>query len=389
MGHQTEAPSSSTIVLAGGGLANSLIAYRLATTRPDVQIRLVEAGPALGGRHTWSYFASDLDAADDWIAPFIVKSWDEYEVRFPKRRRTLPHGYRSVTSERLHEVVSGVLGDGAVLGASIVDLDATSVVLADGRRISGDAVIDGRGPSAMPDLVLGYQKFLGLTLRLGAPHGLKGPVVMDATVDQKDGYRFVYVLPWDAMTVLIEDTRYSDGAHLDAGEMRESVLAYATACGWTWDAVLAEEEGVLPVALEGDIEAHWRRAGTVGLSGLRAVLFHPTTGYSLPDAVAFASEVAALPSITAASVAALSKARSIGLWKTRGIFRLVNRMLFRAALPGQRYRVLERFYGLPEPLIQRFYGARLTYLDKVRLLSGKPPVPFFTALTCIGERGRS
>jgi lycopene beta-cyclase len=60
--------------------------------------------------------------------------------------------------------------------------------------------------------------------------------------------------------------------------------------------------------------------------------------------------------------------------------------LFRAARPGERYRVLERFYGLPEPLIARFYAAKLTGLDKVRILSGKPPVPITAALRCIPEQ---
>lgn len=374
-----------TLLLAGGGLANSLIAYVVARERPEIDLRIVEGGTALGGRHTWSFFESDLGDAGAWIAPFIVKRWPEYEVRFPRRRRRLESGYCSVTSERLHEVMSGLLGDRVVLGAPIAELSPGRAALADGRVLEADIVIDGRGPAAMPDLVLGYQKFLGLTLRLARPHGLPGPVIMDATVDQRDGYRFVYVLPWDARTVLVEDTRYSDGAELEPDELRALVLAYAEEQGWRVEEVLAEEEGILPVALEGDIEGHWRRARGLSLSGLRAVLFHPTTGYSLPDAAALARSIAALPEITAEAVEHLVRSTSLRLWRERAIFRLVNRMLFRAARPGERYRVLERFYGLPEPLIRRFYAARLTRFDKVRLLTGKPPVPFGAALQCINE----
>lgn len=379
-------PAPRSILLAGGGLANSLIAYRLATTRPEVDVTLVEGGSVLGGRHTWSFFETDLTDEIAWVAPFIVKRWPTYEVRFPRRRRRLPTGYCSVTSERLHEVMSSLLGVKIVLNAPITRLDARGIDLEDGRRLEADVVIDGRGPTLMPDLALGYQKFLGLTVALEADHGLDGPVIMDATVDQRDGYRFVYVLPWDRRTVLIEDTRYSDGAVLEAGELREAVLEYARGQGWRVQSVLAEEEGVLPVALEGDIEAHWRRADGISLSGLRAVLFHPTTGYSLPDALGFATALAADDRLDSTSVEALARTRSVALWRERGIFRLVNRMLFRAARPGQRYRVLERFYGLPESLIRRFYAARLTPYDKMRLLTGKPPVPFGAALQCINER---
>ncbi len=377
------------LLLAGGGLANGLIAYRLAQKRPEVSFRLVEGGARLGGRHTWSFFETDLGPQADWIDPFVSRSWDRYEVRFPRRRRQLACGYRSISSERFHDVLTAALGERVRTSAPIASLGAQTAILETGERLDAALTLDGRGPGAMPDLVLGYQKFVGQTVRLNAGHGLAGPIIMDATVDQKDGYRFLYVLPWDADTLLIEDTRYTDGDALDRDDMRRGIADYAAAQGWAIDAVLAEEQGVLPVALDGDIQAHWRRAGGLTLTGLRAALFHPTTGYSLPDAVALAEAICDLEVIDAASVSALVRARSIRLWRERGFFRLLNRMLFRAARPGERYRVLERFYGLAEPLIGRFYAANLTGLDKLRLVSGKPPVPVGAAVKCLREKGRA
>jgi lycopene beta-cyclase len=37
--------------------------------------------------------------------------------------------------------------------------------------------------------------------------------------------------------------------------------------------------------------------------------------------------------------------------------------------------VLERFYRLSPGLIARFYAGQSTLYDKVRILSGKPPIP--------------
>lgn len=377
------------LLLAGGGLANGLIAYRLALLRPEISVLLVEAGDRLGGCHTWSFFDTDIAPDGGWTEAFVAKSWSGYEVHFPKRRRRIANVYRSITSKRFHEVLTSALGDRIVLGARIETLGPHWVRLADGDLLAADLVIDGRGPTASPDLTLGYQKFLGQTVRLAADHGLERPIIMDATVDQKEGYRFVYVLPWDRRTLLIEDTRYTDGAALDRNDLRRGVSDYTRGRGWTIEAVLEEEEGVLPVALAGDMKAYWRHAEGQALSGLRAALFHPTTGYSFPDAVALADAISRLPTIDAASVERLIRERSIRLWRTRGFFRLLNRMLFRAARPAERYRVLERFYGLPEALIARFYAGRLTALDKVRILSGKPPVPLGAALRCIGEKDRA
>jgi lycopene beta-cyclase len=379
----------TSLLLAGGGLANGLIAYRLAQKRPEISVRLVEGGDRLGGRHTWSYFDTDVEEAGDWIGVFVAKSWSAYEVRFPKRRRQLANFYHSVTSQRFHEVLTAELGDRVVLNTRIETLGPDWIDLADGRRLTADLVIDGRGPVALPDLILAYQKFIGQMVRLAFAHGLDAPIIMDATVDQLDGYRFLYVLPWDARTLLIEDTRYTDVADLDRDGLRRGIADYASSQGWTIEAVLDEEEGVLPVALGGDIEAHWRRAARCTLSGLRAALFHPTTGYSLADAAALADAICGLPTIDASSVERLIRERSIRLWRDRAFFRLLNRMLFQAARPSERYRVLERFYGLPEALIARFYAARPTGLDKLRLLSGKPPVPLGAALRCIVEKAHA
>lgn len=379
----------TSLLLAGGGLANGLIAYRLAQLRPEISVQVVEGGDSLGGRHTWSFFDTDIEATCDWIRVFVAKSWSAYEVRFPKRWRRIANGYRSITSKRFHEVLTSTLAGRIVLGAQIETLGPDWLRLADGQLLTADLVIDGRGPTASPDLALGYQKFLGQTVRLSADHGLEAPIIMDATVNQAVGYRFMYVLPWDARTLLIEDTRYTDGADLDRNDLRRGVSDYAHSQDWTIEKVLEEEDGVLPVALDGDIEAHWRRAKGGALSGLRAALFHPTTGYSLSDAVTLAEEICGLPTIDAASVERLIRERSMRLWRDRVFFRLLNRMLFRAARSGERYRVLERFYGLPESLITRFYAARLTRLDKLRILSGKPPVPIVAALRCLREKGQA
>ena len=105
---------------------------------------------------------------------------------------------------------------------------------------------------------------------------------MDATVPQRDGFRFVYVLPFAPDRLLIEDTYYSDRLELDVAATRELVAPICRPQGWTIAEVLREETGVLPIALGGDIEAFWAEAAGVPRSGLRAALFHPTTGYSLP-----------------------------------------------------------------------------------------------------------
>jgi lycopene beta-cyclase len=261
------------------------------------------------------------------------------------------------------------------LNARVAAVSPTRVELEDGQVLEARAVIDGRGMRASSRLALGWQTFLGQEVRLAEPHGLDAPIIMDASVAQQGGYRFVYVLPLDARRLLIEDTHYVDSAAWEPQRLRANIAAYARAKGWRIEQVLREEEGRLPIVLAGDFDAYWDDLAGQPSVGLRAGLFHSTTGYSLPHAVRLAERIAGLPGIDAVSLFAAIRDEARMEWRRQRFFRLLNRMLFLAGSPDHRWRVMQRFYRLPAPLITHFYAGRLSLRDKARLLSGKPPVP--------------
>jgi len=370
------------LILVGGGLANGLLAYRLLTTRPDMRLLLLEQGNALGGNHTWSFHETDLDADQHrWVAPLVEHSWSGYEVRFPERQRILHGRYACFTSRRFHETVSTTLGESARLKCSVASVSTESVVLESGETLRTRAVVDGRGPLPSPHLAVCYQKFLGRELELAEPHGLDRPILMDATVSQEDGYRFIYTLPLGERQLLIEDTRYADVAWVDADELRNQIDLYAKRMHWRIESSGREEVGVLPILLGGNIQAFWSEPNPgVARTGLRAALFHPTTGYSLPEAVRLADDLSRALPLDADELHKYIRQRSLQVWRRGSFFRGLNRMLFLAGEPEQRFRVLQRFYGLPAPLINRFYAGRLNLADRARLVCGKPPVPLIRGL---------
>ena len=374
------------VAIVGGGLSGGLIALALAARRPDVSVVLVERGATLGGNHVWSFFGPDIAHKDrDLVIPVIAHVWQGYDVAFPARRRVLPANYYSVTDEKLDAAVrAAVPAERILTGRKVLGASATAVVLADGDRIEAGGVIDCRGAADLSALELGWQKFVGQELLLKRPHGAVRPTVMDATVEQIDGYRFVYTLPFADDRMFVEDTYYSDTPDIDHAMLAARIGTYAAARGWKVKGVEREEAGALPVVIGGDFDRYWASGGKgVAKAGVRAGLFHPTTGYSLPDAVRTASLIAASRDLSGAGLATLTHDHAARAWKARRFYRMLDAMLFRAAEPAERYRVLERFYGLDAGLIARFYAARSTFGDKARVLMGRPPVPIGRAVQAV------
>lgn len=379
-------PNRPDLLIVGGGLAGALTALAFARLRPEVRVDLVDGAEGFGGNHVWSVFASDLsDEGHELVAPLVEARWPAYDIAFPRRRRTIPTPYASLTSERLDAEVRRVLGDRARSGVRVADIDPHGALLADGGRIDAVHAIDARGPGAeIAAYDCGWQKFVGQLLRLAAPHGLDRPVVMDATVEQIDGYRFVYVLPFGPRHLFVEDTYYSDDPGVDRDAIAARIAAYARQRNWQVSAVEREEQGCLPVVIGGDFDSLWPASDRVGRVGVRAGLFHPTTGYSLPLAVETALALAHAWPLD--DPAAFLRGRAARAWSGGGFYRMLDRMLFRAARPHERYRVLEHFYRLPRPLVERFYAGRSTWVDRMKVLSGRPPVPIAAAVRALTGR---
>ncbi|WP_062731854.1 lycopene beta-cyclase CrtY [Sphingobium abikonense] len=366
------------LAIIGGGLAGGLAALALAALRPELRVLLIERDVEPGGNHIWSFFDGDVAPQDRWLVdPMVAHRWAQgHAVVFPGFERNLATPYNSLTSVAFAVHLRKILGDRLLTGSAVQRLAPDHVTLADGRTIHAQAVLDARGPGDLTALRCGWQKFVGHALRCAAPHGVARPVIMDASVDQMDGYRFVYLLPWDDHTIFVEDTYYSDTPDLDVAMLDDRIAAYAKARGWNAESI-HREDGVLPVVHGGDFDRYWPASDPIARAGVRAGLFQPMTGYSLPDAVRFALWLARQP---LDGLPAATRAYAKAHWRDGSYYRMLGKMLFGAARPEERWRIFSRFYRLSPALIQRFYAGQSTMADRLRILCGKPPVPIRSAM---------
>lgn len=389
------------LVIVGGGLAGGLLALALTRHAPDCNFLLIEHGPTFGGNHRWSWFASDLPAAGQGLlSAFAQNRWDEgYDIAFPKLARTLPTAYCSLASSDFHTgLMANLPPERLRLNTRVTALDADGVTLGDGTRIAAKRVVDCRHFRPSAKLAGGWQVFLGQHIRCDKPHGLTRPVIMDATVDQVapvgngGAYRFVYVLPLSKDEVFVEDTYYADSPRMDAGSLRSRVESYARSQGWHGE-VIGEETGVLPVISGGDFagaQADITIPG-VAIAGARGGFSHPLTSYTLPfavdNALAIARLIARQPDVSGTALARFCETRARRHWRRMAYYRLLSRMLFEAAIPEERVVVFQHFYALSGGLVERFYAGQSTWPDRLRILTGKPPVAIGRAIRALVSRG--
>ena len=386
------------IIIAGAGLAGLVAAWRALDVNPELSVIVIEASNVIAGDHTWSFNLTDITPElRGWIKPFIAYQWDEYDVKFPTLNRTLDITYCTGNSDTLRSAVERHISSGRlkiVTNSKVEVVTAYRASLSDGTVLRAKCVLDARGFQPNDDVFLGYQKFVGHVIKTNTPHGVKRPIIMDATVPQLGGYRFVYCLPYSETEILVEDTYYTDGPELNSQEVDARIKDYISdQLNIKGYEVVRREKGVLPITLAVD-EAHGmdvsqENNGPVQL-GMTGGYYHAVTGYSLLEAVKSAEVVSDVisknwPDFGDALRHEMAYHRRDHYLEEK-FLRLLNRMLFKAAKPERRYAVLERFYGLSEGIVKRFYRNRLTRRDKLRILIGKPPVPVSKAMYNFSEK---
>lgn len=388
---------SIKFVVVGAGLSGLILAWRCLSSNPNVSVIIIDSNHIIGGDHTWSFNINDIESSlHEWIEPFIAHTWEKYDVKFKGYSRRLNIPYCTGNSKSLRACVDPFIKSGRlklILDTEVIKLTSFDVTTVSGEKLTGDYIFDARGFIFDDNIKLGIQKFYGKTIETVKPHNLKYPIIMDATVAQNDGYRFIYCLPFSKNQILIEDTYYSDGLNFDQDKYNKRIDKYIEANNWTEHKVIREEKGILPITLAVDSKLIEKR----GLEnkepikiGMRGNFYHPVTGYSFPDSVRLASKISrTINSCDKNKLVNLDleiRKYKLLLYRRDRYFRLLNRLLFKASLPSKRHLVLQRFYTLSESLIKRFYEGDLHKKDKLRILIGKPPVPVLKALYFFSER---
>ncbi len=363
------------LILVGGGTASSLLAIRLQHRFPNRAILLIDSGGRLGAERTHTLYSSQLSKECwTWLQPYLSSSWSGADLHLSNGPRRLLDGHHAIRPRDFHRAAMRHLHDRVRLKTEVANIFSDGVRLADGERLTSGAVIDARGWAPFQRSRVGFQKYLGLELRLKYPHGLTYPLLMDGRCEPSDGFRFFRVFPWSPMELTVEEVHFSDTPIVDTELYREEIYRYADLQGWSilWES--AQECAAFPIPFQSDF---WN--DTVGYQqmdstqipvfGRRSGIFHPTTSQALHEALQAIEWLEKRFVFDSGILTKLLTHFYADRARRESFFFLFNRLLFGMADSTKDYSRVEKVYQLPESVLQRFYGARLNAWDRVRLSS--------------------
>lgn len=336
------------VIIIGGGLWGSLLALRLKRELPQVRFELHEPNDQLGDGLSVSFHQSDLSQESfKWLRPFITTQWKKFQVDFPSFQKIIEDSFCWIQSRDIDQNLRELIPGERLFFRSEITLEEAL------RR--GSYVIDTRSNGYFK--AQGYQKSLGLLVRTRCLHGLKYPITVDATVEQKSGFRYLQYLPVDENTLFVKDSRYSNSPTLYDEYFETDILEDLALRNWEAEEVLFREGDFRKIPREEFVPE--TRGRIIRLEGF----YHDTTGEILPDAVRLIERMVNT-SFRYGELKEVLKNYQLERASKKKILKGMNRILYQRATPcHSRYQYMQLLYQLPSSIREKFYAGDLEMRD--------------------------
>jgi lycopene beta-cyclase len=337
------------VIILGGGLLGTLLAYRLKEALPEVDFKLYEESSALGNHQHCTFRSSDCTGSLKWLKPLIAQSWDSHHIKFPRFEKWVTDAYHLIDSRRLNEVAL------ETLGTNIVKLNnAKNLEMA---LQEGSFVIDARNICHYKKK--GFRKYLVMEVELTEDHHLIAPVIFDAGVESKEQFRSLRYLPLSSRKLLVKDFWISENNQINLHEMRYALNTSLSQMGWKIEKVIREDSGIMEIPLSDAIIPQEGRVINL------ADFIHDTTGSSIPHATKLIDRMVET-SFRFGELKEIVQVFRKENEDDKKFFRFLNRLMVE-----DKQQVFEAIYQQSYPLVERFSRGELSLIDRSRILFGK------------------
>ncbi|TAE20713.1 MAG: lycopene cyclase [Cytophagales bacterium] len=368
-------------IIAGGGMAGLSLAYYL-TQSPlrDRSILILDREQKNRNDRTWCFW----ERGEGPYESILYRVWDRVEFHGTTLRGLLNMGnyrYKMLRGIDFYAFVQRHLAQFPNIEIRqatvnrIKDTPQGGFVIADDEALMADYVFDSTFALTLdkPERHNLLQHFKGWVIKTEKPcFDVTRPRMMDFRVAQHGDCRFVYVLPFDAHTAMVEFTLFNDKLLTDAeyeADLRAYIAQHLDAGVYT---ISETEKGVIPmsdVPTQENPSEHIIRIGTSG------GFTKPSTGYTFQRTQRYLRDLVQ----NLAQTGKPHRPKSF----FRGRFLLYDSIMLNV-LENHRYPADDMFTKLYErsapAQVFKFLDEDTTFFEEFRVMNSMPKWPFTVAL---------
>lgn len=373
-------------IFVGTGASAALLLLQLHTRglAKGKKVLLIDRDIQTTPDKTFCFWAGEHEPIVEALNPFLANSWSHLQLPDGQLQSLEPLKYYQLSSHslleeirRLAQIYQWDWKQGSV--EHIFSDPYNSFVSCGAETYVAPLVFDSRTPQFLPKTASEihlFQSFIGWTVRLERPlpHA-EAMRLMDFSVPQQGHTQFMYVLPFDAHTALVELTRF--GSSLVEPAAAEEILQAYIQQHFGDFTRLSTESGCIPMS-NCSIENEQQK-GVIPL-GARNYNIKPSTGYAFKNmfqqAEAIAKQLEGQQPLGASleQLQQRPKNRRYGFYDGLLLHILENKPQLGKPIFEQLFR------STPAKDVFRFLEERSSLFDEIQLFSRLPWLPFLQAL---------
>lgn len=376
----TSYSDSYDYLFIGLGAANSLLLLGLSKNGllEDKTIAIVDPSDKLTNDKTFCFWSTIEEMKNLNLENLVSHSWKNIEIGGITKQHINPLNYYHIKGADLSVTTKEILNQNQVIyytsiitNVSLISNNHFEISVGD-QLIRATKVFDSRPPSLFPlqkNQSHIHQSFLGWKVKTSKPvFDTSSITMMDFKIDQNNSTQFVYVLPFEKDSALIELTRFGE-EKITEKEATNILQQYVNQLDNNFD-ILEKEVGIIPMS-SGKLNVpnygeNWINTGT------RADLLKCSTGYAFHSMAEDAINQTATIKDNKQSLRASNKKR----------FAFYDRLLLKILSdnPKQGKNVFETlFKKVPMKTVLQFMRENTTLIEEVSIFSKLPKRLFIGA----------
>lgn len=278
-------------IICGGGMAGLSLAYYLKNSKlAGKSVLIIEPQEKNSNDRTWAFWERE----DNTFENILIRKWNAAQLIDAFGYKQLldmgGYQYKMLRAKDFYEFVIGHLQKHEGIEwlkdsvANITDnADGATVETTAGEVFKANLVFDSTYQLNLTDIHNHnlLQHFKGYIIKTAeASFNPDVPVLMNFNIEQKNDCQFIYILPFDAHTALVEYTIFSD-ALLQPEAYDAALKDYLNNSLPVHDYQIIEEEfGVIPMS---DVATTERPSPRVVRIGTAGGYTNPATGYTFTN----------------------------------------------------------------------------------------------------------